>query len=77
MNYSTRQEFTQQDYIDSAIRKMGKNCVVCKKYDCDYSSSEKIRSKWCQEAFEIYADEYFDCFIGISFSIILHNYEII
>ena len=53
-----------KDCIDSAIRKMGKNCMVCGDLSCEYSHNEKKRTKWCEDSRTIHADEYFDCFKG-------------
>ena len=53
----------REEIINSAKRIMGNSCVICKKYDCDYSKSEEKRITWVENTTCIQSDEHFDCFV--------------
>ena len=56
-------ENTVENYINSAREIMGRSCVVCKKYDCEYAKSERKRIDWCEKSDKIHTDETFSCFV--------------
>jgi len=55
---------TREEILNSAKSAMGRNCVICKKYDCDYSKSEERRTNWCEHQSTMNTDEHFHCFVA-------------